>query len=92
MVNFGSGASITTCSQRCGSGSTPECLPKKLSSSAVDSEVWNGASDHAELVRIYAELFTEHQAVFEGFASVFPLEHLGFLSLGAVELDLSHIS
>lgn len=45
-----------------------------------------GAADHAELVGIYAELFTEHQAVLEGFASVFPLEHLGFLGLGAVEI------
>ncbi len=31
---------MTRCSQRCGSGSTPECLPKKLSSSAVASAVW----------------------------------------------------
>ena len=28
------------CSQRSGLGSAPECLPKKLSSSAVASAVW----------------------------------------------------
>ena len=56
-VKAGSGASITTCSQRCGSGSAPECLPKKLSSSAVGQRgVAVGRADHAELVGVDAEL------------------------------------
>ena len=45
-----------------------------------------GAAYHSEFVWVHSKLLTQHKAVLEGFAGIFPLEHLGLLELGAIKI------
>ena len=47
-----------------------------------------GRTDHAELVRVHAQLLLELQAGLQRRARVFALQHVGLLALAQVEIAL----
>ena len=81
------------CAIRVAEGSTLTDFPKKLSSSAVDKTgMAVRRTNHAELVWIGAKLLFQGETVLQRLASVFPLQHVGFLEFREVEVALSQVS